>query len=503
MSGEKVEKKKISPSLIIAVVVIVVLLAALVYYATLPPKVEIVPTTVAMPTTIVQTALKTETLPGTTIVRTEERTIVQTVPVKPLEGAKISIIAWISPDVDIIESLTPFFEKETGAKVIWERVSREVWHEKIATSLMAKTGEYDIVWIPTERLPEYVAAGLLEPLDDYIKDPKIVSPELNLTDFPAIPQCKINDKLYLFPVVGYDTVLLFYRTDLFKKYGIVDANGNPKPPETWEEYLEVAKKLTLDTDGDGKIDIYGTALFGKIPESIAWDYIYYLWSWGGEIFDPKTYKVTINSPEGVESLKFFVDLLQVHKVVPPGVLTYEYPEVYTAFQTGKIAMCIQWNAAYAGFANPKESSLIYDKFDVALAPGKRLPDGTIRRAYIGHQWGMALNAYSKNKFAAYKFMEWCMFKRVQKQFALQYGPCGSLSVSQDPEVIAKSPVIKAMGKAMPYVRLWPLTTVTPKIIFSIATHANEALAGVKTPKEALDLCAKEIETYLKEAGYLS
>ncbi len=63
MSGEKT-KGKISLPLIVSVVVIIILLAALVYYATLPPKVEVVPTTV------VQTALKTETLPGTTIVRT-------------------------------------------------------------------------------------------------------------------------------------------------------------------------------------------------------------------------------------------------------------------------------------------------------------------------------------------------------------------------------------------------------------------------------------------------
>ncbi|MEM2525886.1 MAG: substrate-binding domain-containing protein [Candidatus Methanomethylicaceae archaeon] len=52
MSGEKIEKKKISPSLIGAVIVIIILLAALVYYATLPPKVEVVPTTIVSTITV-------------------------------------------------------------------------------------------------------------------------------------------------------------------------------------------------------------------------------------------------------------------------------------------------------------------------------------------------------------------------------------------------------------------------------------------------------------------
>ncbi|MEM3630825.1 MAG: hypothetical protein QXY18_05375, partial [Nitrososphaerota archaeon] len=91
MSEEK-SKGKISPSLIVAVVVIIILLAALVYYATLPPKVEVVPTT------IVQTALKTETLPGTTIVRTEVKTTVQTVPVTPTTPSKKeTIVIWSFP----------------------------------------------------------------------------------------------------------------------------------------------------------------------------------------------------------------------------------------------------------------------------------------------------------------------------------------------------------------------------------------------------------------------
>jgi len=421
----------------------------------------------------------------------------------------ITFGSWTGPegtDIYIIANdLVPRYMAETGAKVHHEIVSRDIFREKLAGSLIAKSGEYDVIWVPTEWLPEL--ADYIEPLDDFMaKHSDIVSPGFEewLNDCPALKYSYVGGKLLFFPVSGYDTVLLFYRTDLFKKYGIVDEAGNPKPPQTWEEYLDVAKKLTVDEDGDGKIDIYGTALFGKTPESIAWDYIYYLWSFGGEIFDPETYKVTINSPEGIEALAYFSDLLQKHHVVPEGVLTYEFPEVYAAFQTGKIAMCIQWQAAYPGWSDPETSPLIYDKFSYTLCPGKRLPDGTIRRVTIGHQWGVILNKYSVHKLAAYKFMEWLMLKENQKRLALGYGVCGSYSAMIDPEVVAKyGHFQEVLAEQYKYTRLWPLTTVTHKIIISIATHSQEALAATLTPKEALDLCADEIETYLKEAGYLS
>jgi hypothetical protein len=104
MSGEK---KKISSSLIISVVVIIVLLAALVYYATLPPKVEVIPTTVTMPTTIVQTALKTITETET---KTETALITQII-------TKTSIIKLKPGSLRIVDAWWSVMEAKQGSMV--------------------------------------------------------------------------------------------------------------------------------------------------------------------------------------------------------------------------------------------------------------------------------------------------------------------------------------------------------------------------------------------------
>lgn len=52
-----------------------------------------------------------------------------------------------------------------------------------------------------------------------------------------------DGKIYCLPST-VNTFGLVYNKDMFKKYGIVDENGEPTPPETFEEVREYAKKMT-------------------------------------------------------------------------------------------------------------------------------------------------------------------------------------------------------------------------------------------------------------------
>ena len=54
---------------------------------------------------------------------------------------------------------------------------------------------------------------------------------------------RVDGKTYKIPY-GATTLGLVYNKDMFKKYGIVDENGEAKPPETLQEMREDAKKMT-------------------------------------------------------------------------------------------------------------------------------------------------------------------------------------------------------------------------------------------------------------------
>lgn len=93
-----------------------------------------------------------------------------------------------------------------------------------------------------------------------------------------------------------------------------EAAGIPLPsvdePYTLDEFVGVAKKLTLDTDGDGELDQWGTGL------NVQWNLQPFVWSNGGDWTNEDKTKVTVDTPEFAEALQWFADLQNVHGVTP-------------------------------------------------------------------------------------------------------------------------------------------------------------------------------------------
>ena len=399
------------------------------------------------------------------------------------EAKPVVVSVWVT-DAPAVRKAAEEYEKLTGKKVIVEEIAREVLQEKEKTELTAKTGAYDILWVPSEWVAELAEGQLLEPLNPYMENSALPQPDQADWASPgAVEAYNYKGNLYGYPV-ALDTVFLYYRTDLIEK-----------APDTWDEYLQVAKEQTNDQR-------YGATLFGKLPESIAWDFINYFWSFGGEILD-ENFRPTVNSPEGVAALTYFTDLLNKDQVVSPGVSTYEYPEVLAAFQQDKAAMVLQWNAAYADFGNPEASPAIFDKFAATVLPGKQMEDGTINRKVIGHVWGFVMNASSQNKEEAYSFLVYLTGKE-----GLQYFPTDGASINvnskavlSDPAMIEAHPEFELLNESFQYLQLWPTTTATSQIILTIAQEASSALVGSKTPQQAMDDANKAIDDLMQQAGY--
>jgi len=221
MSGEK---KKISPSLIIAVIVIIILLAALVYYATLPPKVEVVPTT------IVQTALKTETLPGTTIVRTEERTIVQTVTPTPTKP-KVTLRFWCDKIgwVPKYKELFKEFEQKTGIKVeVTGYYDIDAYIATIKTLGGGPEAPDVFTWWTGKTLEELIGMGILMDVSPaWDANPGYMKSLRDMVTY--------NGKTYAVVNCPNNWVVV-YDKSCFEKIGA-------KPPKTWDEFLKICEDL--------------------------------------------------------------------------------------------------------------------------------------------------------------------------------------------------------------------------------------------------------------------
>ncbi|TFH06751.1 MAG: ABC transporter substrate-binding protein [Candidatus Atribacteria bacterium] len=89
-------------------------------------------------------------------------------------------------------------------------------------------------------------------------------------------------------------MVLYYRSDL------IDT-----PPTTWAEFATIAAELTVDVDGDGVIDRYGTGLRPYNPEM----YLNYLVQNGGSILNDDWSAVTIGDQAGVEAMQYAESLV--------------------------------------------------------------------------------------------------------------------------------------------------------------------------------------------------
>lgn len=154
---------------------------------------------------------------------------------------------------------------------------------------------------------------------------------------------------------------VWYRKDLFEKYNI-------DIPKTWEELYAAAEKLTMDTDGDGTIDIYGMAIPLARNMVAQQTYSQFLYSAGINIFDPETGKYEFGSKKA-EAVRALDAMMKIYeKASPPGSVTWSWTEFRTALAKGDVAMASEWGAvvAIAQEQNPE----MLDNLSVFPFPGE-------------------------------------------------------------------------------------------------------------------------------------
>lgn len=136
---------------------------------------------------------------------------------------------------------------------------------------------------------------------------------------------------------------LFYNTKLFKAAGITT------PPKTWDEFREVARKLTVDKNSDGTIDQYGLAVAGA--SGTVGPHMAMIWGaqLGGTYVD-KDGNPTINSPSQIAAAKQYIDLVQSGVAAPASAELATPPDALDQMITGKVAMTFQ-TAPRATFKN--------------------------------------------------------------------------------------------------------------------------------------------------------
>jgi multiple sugar transport system substrate-binding protein len=210
---------------------------------------------------------------------------------------------------------------------------------------------------------------------------------------------------------------LFYRKDLLEEHGIA-------VPQTMEELAEAAKKLTLDTDNDGKIDIYGIAMRGKRAAATS-VWAAFLHSYGGDWLDADR-NPAIDSPEAIAAFEAYGQLLK--ESGPPGSTGNHWYEVVSFMSQGKVAFACDASLFYATFEDPEKSQVV-GKVGYSVLPAG--PKGRVPSTVV---WSLTIPYLSEHPEAAWMFIQWATSKDIALQLLKKKIAGGRTSPWQDAEV---------------------------------------------------------------------
>jgi multiple sugar transport system substrate-binding protein len=390
--------------------------------------------------------------------------------------APVTIKHWVwldNPnDPTFKEMVAEFNKTHPNIKVEMELVGWNNFHDKLLTEVAAgggpDTSAFRMSWVS-----EFQAMKALAPLDSYIKTWKgrkdvdsnvwrVLKPDPKQRTY-EMPWELVN-------------IYLYYRKDIFAKEKLT-------PPATMDQFLDVCKKLTKDTDGDGKIDQYGFALRGARGGHEMWTT--FAFSSGYSFFDKKG-RVTINRPEVVKANQFYIDLYRKYKVVPPTAPSDGFAEILANFESGKAAMLCH---------TVKSSKVIVSKLGADKVGVVPVPAGPRGRVTMFCDTQNAVLANSKHKKEAFEFISWLAEKKQVDRWCKATGIvpiCKSLT--QEP-YYQNNIFVQTSIKQIPYMYSYPMIPVMGEFTESTwpATF-QRALMGQVTSKQMMDELAAKVKS---------
>ncbi|MGL4879889.1 MAG: ABC transporter substrate-binding protein, partial [Waterburya sp.] len=206
----------------------------------------------------------------------------------------------------------------------------------------------DILWFVPQITGKLEELGALLRLENWLNNSAIKT-EIDPAMFDSM---ELNGHILSVPFAT-NNAAIFYRPSLFTQAGITEL------PQTWAELHQTAKKLTLDTNNDDRLDQHGIFLsFGK-DEWTVFTWLPFIYSAGGDLL--KEGQPNLVNEGAIAALQLGADLVQDEvAVLSPPERGYEIDN----FVAGKVAMQITgpWTLAQL-----KTTNIDYDVFPIPVA----------------------------------------------------------------------------------------------------------------------------------------
>jgi len=384
---------------------------------------------------------------------------------------KVVVWHWVTDREESFKKLAAEYEQATGVKVVFQLYApSDIYSQKVMAAAQVQALP-DIFGILGEKkvFASFIKAGHVLNLTPYLQEndgawKKVFFPKaLVVNEFAADNPYGIEYGVYGIPL-DVMNIQMVYNKSLLKKLGV------NVPPATWEEFITLCKRLKKELGVDGFASGWGeTWLIDCFASSYAFNIM------GEEkVFDTLRGKVPYTDPQWVQVFSLF-KRMTAEGILAVGMLTMGNKEAERAFANEKVGFSM----------NGSWGVNVYRGMNPSLQYGVMLPP-KVSEQYPMRIWGGAgtsfmVNARSKNKEEAVKFLQWLTAKEQQIRLSQE---TVNLPANKD-SVTAIDPMLTAFAQAMDNVthpNVWPVQE-SSEVIESFVKGIQSIIIGEKSPAQ--------------------
>ena len=376
-----------------------------------------------------------------------------------------------------IDQIAREFEaKNPDIKVVMEYIDYDHLHDKIVTGMAAKPPAYDAAMIDVIWPDEFIKAGYLLDVTDRIPS------DMKSGVFPASWNgVTRNGKVYGMPWL-MDVKYFIYNKDMLQKAGITD------PPATWEELVDQAK--TIKDKGIVEFPIIWS---WNQKEGVVCDYAVLLYGNGGSFVDASG-KPAFNDEKGVQVLTWMKQTIDDGLTNPSSVSSDENA-VEANFLAGQSAFAVNWLFQYSDSNDASKSKIVGQAAFAPMPVFKAAADAGVKGSSVDGSSSFAIMATTPYPDQTWKFLTYLASNEVQTKYSKEMLPIWKTDFEGDAleqlkNATPTNPVtVPAFLAQFPFANERPTVPYYNEASAALQLAIQEALTGVKSPKDALDEAA--------------
>lgn len=255
------------------------------------------------------------------------------------------------------------------------------------------------------------------------------------------------------------------------------------PPKTTEELLEIAKKNTVDEDGDGRPDRYG----------LVWNYtepffvIPFLTGYGAWVFEedspPNASVPALDTKAAANAYAFVSNLRNKHQVLPESA---DYEAAASLFLAGKAALLIDGDWSWSRYLEAPDINAAIAPLPVVSETGKPMGPMVAPKGY-----SLSVAARGQTAEDAAELIRFLTSSQTQQEFLERQKVYPSRLALRDAPLLKTDPTVVASIKQIEQGRTMPTAIEMRAVWDAMRPPYQQLMAGQLEPAQAAAAMQKD------------